>query len=245
MKFAFYWFIISGRHQQEAELDNYLGLGTRAKRNSLFILLFLSIGLVFNSSYAQEFKLMGGGTLSKYSKAPAIGGIEGLGTDSLTRYKPGFLVGIGVECVLTEKLAIEIEGLYFQKGSRFNFSDLIWERKMDYFLNVLSFPVLLKFKILPESSPYILGGSEFSIILSHRSRAILGGLKGPVEDAREKVKAYDFALVLGGGFEIVVKPVSFFIEARYHPGLRDISKDKLYFASLKTSAVVILLGLKI
>jgi hypothetical protein len=221
-------------------------LGTRVKKNSVFILLILSLGLVFDRSYAQEFKFMAGGTFSKYSKAPAIGWhAEGFGTDIHAEYKPGFTAGIGVELFSANSLSLEIDGLCIQKGSRFDFSDLLYDRKMDFFLNVLSFPVLLKFKILPESSPYILAGSELSIVLSHRSKVILGGLKGPVEDERERVKGCDFSMVLGGGFEIFVKPVSVFIEARYHLGLRDISKDKLYFASLKTSAVAILLGLKI
>ena len=59
-----------------------------------------------------------------------------------------------------------------------------------------SFPVLLKFQILPESSPYILAGSELSIVLSHKSRTILQGIKELKKDERERVKAFDLALVI-------------------------------------------------
>jgi hypothetical protein len=227
-------------------LYNYQGPGTRANRCSLFVLLFLSIGLIFSRFYAQEFKIIGGGTFSKYSRAPSIGWIlGGLGSDIPAEYKPGFAAGIGIEISSAKNLSLEIDGMYFQKGSRFDFSDALYDRKMNFFLNVLSFPVLLKFQILPESSPYLLAGGELSIVLSHKSRAIFQGLKEPTLDEKDKVKALDLALVVGGGIEIPVKPVSIFIEARYHLGIQDISNDRLYFSSLKTSAVAVLLGIKI
>ena len=79
-------------------MDYYSRPEIRAKRSSLFIFLFLSIGLVFSRSYAQEYKIMGGGVFSMYSKAPAIAWIfEGFGAENPAEYKPGLLAGIGVE----------------------------------------------------------------------------------------------------------------------------------------------------
>lgn len=227
-------------------MNNYSESGTRVKRNFLFCLLILGIGFGLGSSYAQEYKIMGGGLFSMYSKAPAIAWIlEGFGAENPAEYKPGFAAGIGIELFSAKNLSLEIDGLYLQKGCRFDFSDALYDRKMDFSLNVLSFPVLLKFKIFPKSSPYVLAGGELSVVLSHKSRAVLQGSEEPYQDQRERVKAIDLALVLGAGFEMALKPVSFFIEARYHLGIQDISKDKMYFSSLKTRAVTLLLGLKI
>jgi hypothetical protein len=226
-------------------LSNYSRYGTRNKSHSLPVLLFFGMILVLNSSYAQELKFMGGGTLSKYSNTPGIGWVNSSAPDSPIGYKSGFLAGLGAELALTKNFAFEVDALYFQKGCRFDFSDAIYDRKMEYFLDMLSFPMLLKLKILRGSSPYILGGGEFSFVLSHKSRIILSGKKMPMEDERESLKSYDIGLVLGIGFEIDVKVLSFYIEGRYHSGLRDLSKDKLYFTSLHTSALALLLGIKI
>ncbi len=231
--------------EQEGNLSNYARFRTREKSCASFALLFFSMILVLNSSYAQELKFMGGYTLSKYSEAPAIAWVLSSASESPIDYKSGYLAGIGVELVLTKNLAFEIDGLYFQKGGRFDFSDALYDRKMEYFLNMLSFPMLLKLKILSGLSPYILGGTEFSVTLSHKSRIILSGQNGPMEDEKERIKSYDIGLVLGGGFEIEIKSLSFYIEGRYHPGLLDISEDKSYFTSLHTSAFALLFGVKI
>ena len=50
---------------------------------------------------------------------------------------------------------------------------------------------------------------------------------------------------IGGGFEIKTEKRSFFIEGRYHLGLRNISKDYQVYESMKANTLVVVAGFKI
>ncbi len=211
-----------------------------------YLFVFLSIILV-SGSYAQEFKLIGGTGLSSYNVWPEVvtipNGWGWMELNSISNYKTGFILGVGVEFDLTRNIAFEIDGLYFQKGS------IIRERqltasKWHYILNEVSFPIFIKIKLLPGSSPYILGGGELSIILSHKRKLILEEEEYET-DIKDNTKSFDYGLVFGAGYEKEFPTISFFIEGRYHLGLRNITKEYWRFESIKTSAIVLLLGLKI
>ena len=96
-----------------------------------------------------EFKIMGGGNLSKYYVSTE----DETGT---WNNKIGFLGGIGLERAFSTNFIFEFDFLFFQKGSRVKYSDT----EAKYSLNIVSIPVLLKNKFSYGSSPYILGGVE-------------------------------------------------------------------------------------
>ena len=144
--------------------------------------LFIFLSLIFVSRlYAHEIKFMLGGNISKYEISPEVyyGSVRGYEfeyTYEISNTK-GFLFGCGIEFALTRNVSIEIDGLYFQKGSSIQklYSPLesplenlaIIDLLLSYNLEGISIPLLLKIKFLSGSSPYILGGGEFSFILSH------------------------------------------------------------------------------
>jgi opacity protein-like surface antigen len=216
------------------------------------IFILLSIALV-SESFAQEFKLLGGNTFSQYTFAPETyygfdweSGLEFKRTSSL---KKGFLIGGGIEFFFTRNIGVEIDLLYFQKGSN---SEVLRQGipyiKTDYNLEVFSVPFLLKVKLRPDSSPYILGGFEFSLIFAHNSKMSLVELPGQDRyeaNLNERTKNFDFAVVLGGGFEIKMQGFSFFIEGRYNLGMRNIISDYYPIESIKTKSEVLLFGFKI
>jgi len=222
-------------------------------------LLIFSFSLILVSgAYAQEFKFIGGSSLSRYIVFPErviYSPWDQFYTLSYkSSYKPGFLLGAGIEFPLAKHVGLEIDGFYFKKGGEVKeLSDDIPYEKRNYALKVISLPVLVKVKFLPNSSPYILHGGEFSYVLSHKyERTYEGpGIQFPQKetiDIKEETKSFTLGVVVGGGFEIKTGGISFFIEARYHFGLINIISDQAYslpFQSIKANSQVILFGLKI
>jgi len=196
--------------------------------------------MLVSAVYAQEFKFILGFNLSSYSiepdeyvdimPPPTIGDYE-------IDYKTGLLMGVGVEFNVSKIIAFEIDALYFQKGSIISVvEDEIQVLKWDYDLNALSFPMLIKIKLRSGPSAYLLGGGELSLILTHK----IDGM-----NFTENYETFDYGLIAGGGIEIKMKNSIVCLEGRYHFGLRNILKEYWQLESIKTNAIVLLLGIKI
>lgn len=197
-----------------------------------FITFILGLMVVVSALYA-DFKIMGGLNLSKYNVSPEEAGMN-------WNYKRGFLAGMGFEKKFIKNIDLEFDVLYFKKGSKVESADLPGF-KLKYNLNVVSIPVLLKVKFLDGTSPYVLGGVEFSFILSHK-------IKFQAEeevDIKENTKSIDYGLAFGSGFEIEIQEhLFFFIEARYHLGRTNIISNKIVEESMNTQTILIIIGMK-
>lgn len=219
--------------------------------------LFFSI--LVSEATALEVKLLGGAALSSYSICPMrveLGWFDGYYRYD-SSYRPAFTIGVGVEWPLARKIALEVDALYFRKGSRVTETSL--DRtlsKTDYVLNVISLPVLVKFKALPDSSPYLVYGGELSYTLSHRYTTTVYpdpsyGI-GPQEyssvDFKDSTRAFSLGVVIGAGIELKIRKVSVLLEARYHLGQVNIlSQDRSdygIFDSIRPNSQVILGALK-
>ncbi|MBN2409210.1 MAG: PorT family protein [Candidatus Aminicenantes bacterium] len=233
----------------------------RAKRGRLkkyVLAFFLGIPLVAAAS-AQEVKLLGGAGLSSYSICPR--GVRNWYSPYLefqTAYRPGFLVGAGLECSLAKRVGLEIDILYFQKGSKLSATRLLdepaWES--EYTLNVISLPILVKLKALPGSSPYLVHGGELSYVIAHRSASTYypdpyiypAEPNALSEDIKEKTRRVGLGAVVGAGWEIRYRGVALSIELRYHFGLLNLLSEEgsgpLSIASMKSNSQVILCGLR-
>jgi len=213
--------------------------------------LFIFLSLIFVSRlYAHEIKFMLGGNLSKYKISPEVYYDSVLGDEYTLEIsnKKGFLFGCGIEFALARNVSIEIDGLYLQKGTKAHKSYSLLEiyvAPQKYTLHVISIPVLLKIKFLRGTSPYILGGHELSLVLSHGSRSSLDGETEDFISRKEDTTTFESSLVFGGGLEMKVKAASFFIEGRYHYGLNNIIKGHIDWESTKTRSVALILGFKI
>jgi len=190
-----------------------------------FLLIFLTIILV-SATHAYGFKLMAGGHLSNYAVEPEVAGEE-------WKYKTGLLLSGGIELFSVPNISLDIDGFYFRKGSKFKSAT----EELDYILDVISITPLVRVKFLPGPSPYVLGGGEFSYILTHKSDDT---------DIKANYKSFDYGLVFGAGYQMSMPGASLFFEGRYHLGLANILKDPLDpDASLKTKALVVIVGIKI
>ena len=195
----------------------------------------LLIIIVASSYLWADFKIMTGVDLSKYQVKPKADNIH-------WQYKFGFLGGIGLGKNITDKMLLELNIIFCQKGTtaRQNLGELR-EVNWKYRLNVVSLPLLLRNKLKEGSSPYLVGGLELSSILSHSEKF---SDKEPV-DIKENTATFDLALTLGGGYEIQLQEdLFFFIEARYSHGLKNIIISPLPEQIWKTQAFLILIGVR-
>ena len=213
----------------------------KTKTKVLSVLLFLSVFMMLVSRvYALEFKLIQGFNLSSYKIQPeeyVSIGIPRIVGDYEINSVTGLLIGGGIEFNVSKNIAIEIDALYFQKGSIISaVKDEIQILKWNYDLNALSFPMLIKIKLRSGPSAYFLGGGELSLILTHK----IDGM-----NITENYKTFDYGLIAGGGIEIKMKKSIVCLEGRYHFGLRDILKKHWRLESIKTNAIVLLVGIKI
>jgi len=187
--------------------------------------------------YSQDFKFLQGINLSRYNIHPEVF-VDSLGNEyeyNINNIK-GFIIGTGIEFPVASKITVEIDALLQQKGSEVTLQlpySLLLE--WNYTLNVINFPVMLKIRPLSSLPAYILGGGEFSLVLSHKSNEA---------DVTGITKSFDYGAVLGGGYEIKMKNNSIFIEIRYHLGLKNISEN-LRFESVKTNTIAIILAFKV
>lgn len=223
-------------------------------KKCLFIIL---IFIITSGAYAQEFKLIGGLTISSYSNWWPSEGYRiydnGLSRSPFLNDKTRFLGGVGIEFALNDKIAIEIDGMYFQRGSTFTFYTPIFETITEsYYMNGISFPLLIKARFFPQLYPYFIGGGEFSFILSHsRTTTVTGefeGIRVSHEDILEHTKKFEFGLVLGIGFEMKLSKVACFLEGRYNLGQRNLFTSEEYDPyppTIKTSALQIIAGFRI
>jgi len=196
------------------------------------IINFLLVLTTVSTLYA-DFKIMGGMNLSRYIISPKEDGVK-------WSYEYGLLGGIGLEKKFTDRMLLEFNFLFFQKGSKVEFADFP-DLKETYRINAFSIPVLLRRKFFYGSSPYAIGGVEFSSILAHKAK-----FEGEeAVDLKENTKKMDIGLVLGCGYELELEEnLYLFMEARYHHGLVNIMSNPVEDQSMKNSTILILIGLR-
>lgn len=194
------------------------------------IIIFILIMMISSCLYA-DFKIMGGLNLSRYKNTT--------GSNFQHSYKMGFLVGVGFEKKITQKILLEFDLLYFQKGSKTESNDFPYS-KSKYNLNVISIPVLLRNQFLYGSSPYVLAGLEVSLVISHEQK-LEGQDAIDIEDATDST---DFGYLFGCGYQVELQEdLFFFIEARYHFGDRNLARNGIGLL-IKTNAILIVVGLR-
>lgn len=175
------------------------------KKIMAFIFL-LSLAAV---AYPADFKIIGGLSLSKSTEYMDLGVLPGASLRA--QYRSGFAAGGGVEFSLTRNLALEVDALFIQKGTRMRLQEnddppVYWMVR----INELSIPVLAKVRLKPGTSPYILAGGELAFVLT------------------DAAKSVDYGLVGGIGFRKQLNKIGMSLEARYHHGLHDLQPETYY-----------------
>ncbi|MCJ7579183.1 MAG: PorT family protein [Candidatus Aminicenantes bacterium] len=163
--------------------------------------------------------------------------VEGIDVDQYKKSRMGLVGGIGFET--GGQVGAEIDIMYVQKGIVLKGSDndgmgYVTTFDFNIVLNQISVPVLLRFKFMPGTSPYILLGGSVSYILSATADYNVSDNEGysetgsedlyKAEDGsdQEALTRLDYSIVGGGGFELAMGTMRIYFEARYIYGLANI-----------------------
>jgi opacity protein-like surface antigen len=226
------------------------------------LLLLMASLLIVNVYAVGKVKLIGGFASSNISFSRDPGSDVGVDISSYQKSKLGLVGGIGFE--MGSQFGVEIDILYIQKGVKFegSGSDPLFGEAGSFNvsanLDEVSVPVLLRYRFLEGTSPYILGGGEVAYIISSKAKytatdnATQQTYSGTEDlDQTENLNKLDYGLVFGVGLEVTSLAVPIFIEGRYHMGLANIFKTTADTPAqakdndwVRTKAVIVTLGIK-
>lgn len=161
-------------------------------------------------------------------------------TEDFDQYKSslrGLVGGIGFKT--GRQVGVEVDIMYVQKGIKFDGDNAdangvgVLDFEFSLVINQISIPLLLRFKFLPRTSPYILFGGAISYILSATADYIWSiedesdsGSQDLFEDDAgedpEILNRLDYSIIGGAGIELPLGPIHIYFEGRYIYGLANI-----------------------
>jgi outer membrane protein W len=137
----------------------------------------------------------------------------------------GFTGGVFVNHMLNDKLSIQAELLYSQKG--FNFALLdetdIFELDLTLNLDYFELPVLLKYAFSPEKKfrPVLFAGPSFAYCSASELTVTALGFSAGI-DFSSLTHTTDFGMVLGGGFDYALSGGTLVFDTRFHYGFTHV-----------------------
>jgi hypothetical protein len=138
-------------------------------------------------------------------------------------------------------VGIQPEILYSRRGTMWQVDA---DNKIEYMLDYIEVPVLVKFSILPAGPvrPVIFAGPSFGYLLNAKGR-----LTTPdgttVEDLDEMFEKTAWAAVFGGGLEFKLPGILLTLDGRYHMGLTNIAKDIEVGQTVKNKGFSVMVGI--
>lgn len=165
------------------------------------------------------------------------------GTEDFDKYKSsimGLAGGIGFET--GGQVGAEVDIMYVQKGIKLkgNNVDLgegaLANFNFDIVVNQIALPVLLRFKFMPGTSPYLLLGGSIAYILSSTADYTYSA-EGQSESGSqdlfknddgsdpEILNRLDYSIIGGAGFELAMGTMRLYFEGRYIYGLANLIQE--------------------
>ena len=150
----------------------------------------------------------------------------------------GAILGAVLEMGITEKLAIQVEPSFIQKGWRIkDESQLLGQTiKIDgnYTFNYIDVPVLAKLRFNGENTGlYAFAGPTFGYMASGKYKVTteVAGQKETEEekltfDDEDGINRFDVGATLGAGFQLNLGGGRLFFDARYNLGLSNIADEE-------------------
>ena len=184
------------------------------KKMSVFLVVLLALCMVLPAKAQVNLGVLGGLNIANVSVDPLE---EGLDLSSRTAFGFGGVLDFG----LNESVALHLEPMYLQKGTKAVADGVDIEFKVDY----LEVPVMFKYAFgTSETKPYIMVGPTIGFNLNAKMKVSAGGFSDE-EDIKDEIKSIDFGLGFGAGVSLAMGNNSIFVEARYAIGLTNINDD--------------------
>ena len=207
------------------------------------VITVFALGIAIPAS-AAEFKTAAGIALSKYSLPPSPPAIPE--ASFLVKNQITFGIGGGLVLWITPHFSLDANLEYLSKGTKVD------SRLMEtlvgafsYNLRALNAPVCLRLGLLRGSTPYILGGFEVSYIIGHDVQYYpVDSESGTSQKLLPHTRKIDFAALVGGGGELILKHWTLFAEIRFHAGLVNLSKSIADYPVIKTRSLSLQMGFR-
>jgi hypothetical protein len=136
-------------------------------------------------------------------------------------WRPGLVAGAWVRMAPASRVSFQIEGLFSEKGIKYNAFDFIDSAELR--LRYLEIPLLARANFGASGSAarvFVVGGAAPAFKLSARTKAVVDD-EEQTNDFGEEVSSVDLGLVGGIGVELGRT----LIEARYTHGIRHLNTD--------------------
>jgi hypothetical protein len=180
---------------------------------------------------ASEIKAMIGMNSNKYLFSNEINYLN-------RQQKMGFDAGLGWTFNLNQKIKLEINALYSQKGAKASITYLPDTTVSGFYKNTsLGFPLLFKYKLKEKASPYAALGPEFVFIVSHH---FIIPESGDDLNLLDNTKKFIMAFNVLLGYEWPIGQWGLFAEVRYNRWLSNFWIDPK--ATVKSESFTFLLG---
>lgn len=145
---------------------------------------------------------------------------------------------------LTPRIAVQLEGLYAQKGGKLNVPEVA--ETASILLGYVEFPVLLRLEgpRRGRTGFHAFAGAAPGFRATARRQLSLasgGFTSGVSEDMSDEIRFFEFSLIAGAGIEPHPRVV---IDGRYSWGLTSINRDTSDGFNVRTRALTIMVGIR-
>jgi len=203
------------------------------KKLTVVLLAALCIVALAPKDLAAGVGIKGGYSLAKFSLTPSD-------PDMAWQSLPSWVAGVYFEFKLGF-VSVQPEILYTRMGAKI--ADEVEDFRLEYRLDYVQVPVLLKFNIIPAGPirPFLYGGGYGAYLLKAEGFMEIAG-ESETADLIEDTQRYDYGVVGGGGLAFKLPGVSLSVEGRYNLGLANIQKDPIEGESAKNRSFMVLVG---
>jgi hypothetical protein len=181
---------------------------------------------------AMSYKFFLGANSNKYLFSQAITEVE-------HKQRIALGGGLGISFQLKDRIILEVNGILNSGGAKTQITyapDIVLSGL--YRNTNLAFPLIVKYKFLPISTPYFALGPEFIYILSHNLEIPEMEIKKSILD---KTNRLNLGMTLIAGYEYKIKNLILFGEIRYNHWFTNFLKETT--AKVKNESWVFYIGL--
>jgi opacity protein-like surface antigen len=188
----------------------------------------------YTNGLAMSYKLFTGINTSKYLFSKEITQIE-------HKQRTALSSGLGISFQFTDRICLEVNGIFYSGGAKTQISYASDMQLSGIYRNTnLAFPIIVKYKFLPITTPYLGIGPEFIYILSHNLE--IPGIEKKYNILNETHRL-NLGLTLVAGYEYKIKNLTLFGELRYNRWFTSFLKDTT--ATIKNKSWAFYIGLAV
>ena len=188
------------------------------KKMTVSLVVLLALCMVVPASTQVNVGVLGGLNLATVELDPEPPKMD---LSNLT----GFGFGGVLDYRLNESIALRLEPMYLQKGTKgdYDWGNAMIELEAKY--AYVEIPIMVKYSFgAREIKPYIIAGPTIGFLLNAKAKYSLEG-ESWEEDIND-MKSLDFGFGFGIGVSVPLRNNSFFLEASYVLGLANIADEQ-------------------